>query len=257
MHLFGLNDRPLDRLDLKECPDVRDMVLGPSGNKPKDVIEQDLRKLIDEGKIPPSDWFDECLSFEMDLGKDRKGVKDLFVSYKKKMLALDTSFDDAVRKLAVGVDTCRILSMAWAMGGEHVECLYANPEEKKSEYELLVKFWELAEQATGFFAYNGIEFDFPIILTRSAYLGVPPNRRIDLNRWNGDIIDPIYCRPKAKQKNVVDWNEIAVRDDSEMHGGQVYDYFQQGRRKDIIRYNKCDVSTMRDLFKHFSGYFWM
>ena len=257
LHLFNLGEKPCDRIQLDRCPDPRDTIMGETGNKPADIIEVDLKNLFNSETIPPSEWFDNCRSVEVDLGKSRVGVKKLIDKYQKMADAHETSYDDAIRKLSLGVDTCRVLSVAFAMGNEDVKVLYANPEEPNSEYELLVEFWNQAEQATHFFAYNGCAFDLPIILTRSAFLKVPPTRLINLNPWNGDVIDPLNLRPSAKQKDVVDFNMIAERDDDEMHGGKVYDYYLAGKHKEIKKYNICDVKTMRDLFVHFSGYFWM
>jgi len=257
LYLFDLPNKPSDRAELTDCPISQHFVLGPEGNKPADVMVAELDEMFTTGKVPPDDWFAFCIDAEESLGRGRVGVKKLLEKYRKRAESLDVSHDSALRKLALGVDTCCVLSMAYAMGGDDVKVLYADPQADGHEEHLLKVFWNIAEEATHFFAYNGHTFDLPILLTRSAFLKVPPTRMINMNKYAGNIIDPLILRPVIGQKNCVDFNQIEERDDEAMHGGKVYDYYLAGKHSEIKRYNICDVKTMRALFMHFSGYFWM
>ena len=258
-NLFGIPEIP-DILPLDRCPNPNEFVMGETGSKPIPLVEHDLDGLMQGREIPNSMWFDLCIQAENGLGKARAGIVKLLESYRKKVNDRISACEDATRSCALDKDKCRVLCTGVAIGDSPAKVNYAdltgiNADEE--EKRVLTEWWEAAAQSTQFCGYNIHGFDLPIIFTRSAYLGVQPTRRINMSKYSGDVLDMLVLMgDKGKLKHVLEYNRIGEEYDG-MDGGKVLDMWRAGLHEEIAEYQRKDVDNERELFKHFSGYFWM
>lgn len=121
------------------------------------------------------------------------------------------------------------------------------------EREMLQKFWEIARGVNQFIGHNIYEFDFPFIYKRSRILGIPFREDISFARYRNI---PIYDTMKEWSL----WGIEKVKLDflakvfglqtskDEMHGGEVWEYYQAGRLEEINTYCMKDVVLTREVY---------
>jgi uncharacterized protein YprB with RNaseH-like and TPR domain len=152
---------------------------------------------------------------------------------------LSTSFDGAFG---------RILCVGYAFDDGPVEALVGD------EQEMLVRFWELAQDATLFVGHNVMEFDLPFIYQRSIVHRVRPCRKLSFARYRSD---PIY----DTMKEWAQWGRhnvglehlslaLGIPTPKEgIDGSQVFEFYRAGRIEEIVAYCKRDVETTRAVYK--------
>jgi predicted PolB exonuclease-like 3'-5' exonuclease len=88
-------------------------------------------------------------------------------------------------KAALDPDLCRIVALAWRVVGTDKVVGYSAHDEE-NERKLLKRFWK-ENRNRQFVGYNILDFDMPVVLRRSFYLGVDAPR-ISVNRYRHDQI---------------------------------------------------------------------
>jgi len=174
----------------------------------------------------------------------------------------------------------------WPFTGEIAAiCLY-NPETKKGrtyfqapqqkikpfveeniEYEaidekiILQKFWEHIKNYNQFITFNGRGFDCPYIMLRSAVLRVKPTKNLMPYRYDDkvhvDLLEQLtfygafrkfsldfYCRAFNLNNKKIEG----------MSGGQVQQFFKEGKYLEIARYCSADVKATTELYERWEKY---
>jgi DNA polymerase elongation subunit (family B) len=88
---------------------------------------------------------------------------------------------DALEKAALDPDLCRIVaSGAWVEGEGAGRIETATTEQE--EAELIAALWRVIGERV-IVGYNVLQFDAPVLLRRSLYLGVPVPTQLDLSKY--------------------------------------------------------------------------
>lgn len=144
-----------------------------------------------------------------------------------------------------------------------------------TERTLLEAFWNLAQKVKHIIGYNILRFDLPVILTRSAMLGVEPWPGLaywNLKPWDSLVIDLMKKRyanaSYAEFKSLKELRRCLAlpmpeefRDVATMAGDSVeklYLEFIAGDAEALVKlklYGRCDIWTTRELGRLWSGYF--
>lgn len=255
-HLFGLE--PLKKL--VEVPTEQLQT-------PEEFCSQDLKAAErylegDESgvgeKMPPESWLDAVRLREGEVKKPRKGMFDLLNRCDERRAAIVNAIPSRIKQLSTTPEYCRILSIAYAVGNGPVECMTADTDEL--EPGILKRFWELAE-GRRLVVFNGLGFDIPVLLVRSAILGVKPPRLISTSPYgNREVLD--LMRVRFVNQIPTGWGlkklarvygiEVPAGD---VNGSRVYEMFQAGQFDQIKEYNKSDVVILREFHRKLRGRF--
>jgi hypothetical protein len=93
----------------------------------------------------------------------------------------------ALNKAALDVDLCRVVALGWRdeLSGKTDVRIAANEDEER---DMIAAFWKYMGTGT-FIGYNVLDFDLPVLLRRSLYLGIEAPK-IDLGKYRHDrVID--------------------------------------------------------------------
>lgn len=149
------------------------------------------------------------------------------------------------------------MAAAGAFGNDKIEPTVVNSIE--DEVKLLEEIWWSIAQARTLVGFNILHFDLPVILVRSALLGITPSRRINLSPYrNTEVCDLMMARwPKGGQMKLKAMArslgiEIPAYD---CDGSQVEHLYKTDPDK-LRAYVTSDVSVTRDVHRTLSGYFW-
>ncbi len=270
---FGLEPVPAvpEATPLSQLPDPIETITGTA-----DEVKGRLAKV---GFACP-EWLD-LLAREEAIGKNRKGVYD---EIKKARQVRDDALqahENRIKLLSTTPEYCSIAAIGWAIGrsdvlslvvGEPIGDTFGQQEPNQiketivDEGMILELFWRMAASFSPLIGYNIAYFDIPVILARSAILGVEPTKMLDLSPWGKDIVD-LYIkrfgsrgntnrdRPgKLKELAPLYGIEIPAGD---CDGSQVYGLMQtkEGRAK-VGEYVKSDVDVTRAFHRKLAGYFW-
>ena len=131
-----------------------------------------------------------------------------------------------------------------------------------SEQELLEKFWKIIGPPGGgrrkpqLVSFNGRGYDGPIMMIRSAQLGVQASRNLVPNRYaldaHCDLRDALCCQGASRDRYSLDF--WCRRFDIEspkgsIDGSQVARAYRDGRIEDIGEYCLRDVRATCELFR--------
>jgi hypothetical protein len=213
--------------------------------------------------IPSAEYCDALTAAER-AGKNRSGVYPLIAAARSaRQTAIDATAERC-KLLSTTPEYCRIAALGWATGDEQIR--YGVAADPAGESALLDKFWELAATAGPLVGFNIIGFDLPVILVRSAILGIPAARSFDLKPYAGnrDVIDVYLGRfgPKGntnsgrpgKLKQLAALMGIPVPAEG-CDGSQVYDLLRTDP-KAVGAYVKSDVEITRAYYQKLRGFFW-
>lgn len=202
-----------------------------------------------ENHSAPEKWLSEIEEHERNQKKPRVG---LFEAIQKSRDAV------AVRSklLSVTPEYCRIVAAAWATGSGKV---HSTVFDQHAEAAYLETLWREIANVRTIIGYNILNFDLPVILTRSALLGVTPSRRINLSPYrNTDVCDLMVARwPKGGAmglKKLARALGIEIPAD-DCDGSQVEMLYNTDPEK-LKAYVGSDVSVTREVHRLMSGYFW-
>lgn len=192
---------------------------------------------LDIETLPADEKYRDTLKALYDKRKE-KG-KEVGVNFEK--FSLETSFDGTFG---------RIFCIAYAIDDNPVGIIYSDGDEK----EILKQFWEVAKDKDLFVGHNIMEFDLKFIYQRSIINSVKPTIDINFARYrNHPIFDTMKEWVKWSNFNV-GLESIALALDipspkNGIDGSQVFDFYKNGKTKDILEYCKKDVETVRAVYK--------
>jgi hypothetical protein len=133
-----------------------------------------------------------------------------------------------------------------------------------SEEDVLRKFWEIVAPRRGrparLVTYNGRTYDGPVLMTRSAQLGVAPTRNLVPYRYDisdhCDLFDVFTFQGAVRDRYSLDY--WCRRFDVEspkgsIDGSQVGRAYREGRIDDIGEYCLRDVRATAELYRKLEG----
>ncbi len=121
------------------------------------------------------------------------------------------------------------------------------------ETKLLQDFWQLAKDVKLFVGHNIFEFDLPFIYKRSIILNVIPTQEISFAKYRNN---PIYDTQNewerwayARQKLDTLAKVLGLPTSKDlMDGSEVWQYFKDGKLKEICEYCMKDVVLNRQVY---------
>jgi hypothetical protein len=133
--------------------------------------------------------------------------------------------------------------------------------ERGSEEQILRRFWELVDlrgkgKRTRLVTFNGRGYDGPVLMTRSAQLGIAPSRNLVPYRYDisdhCDLFDVLGYQGASRDRFSLDY--WCRRFDVEspkgsIDGSQVAKAYRAGRIEDIGEYCLRDVRATAQLFQ--------
>lgn len=129
-----------------------------------------------------------------------------------------------------------------------------------NERELLEEFWKLAQTWGSVVTYNGRAYDGPVLMTRSAMLGVAPSRQLCGYRYrvtdHCDLLDLLNFQGAARDSYSLDYwcRRFGVESPKgKMDGSMVASKARDGRYDEIAEYCLRDTRATADLFRRLEG----
>ena len=156
---------------------------------------------------------------------------------------------------------------------------YQNPDSKEetdeagiklkpmTEKEMLEQFWKLCESYQEFVSFNGMGFDVPFLMVRSAINGIRPSKNLMSNRYLGsqkfdskhvDLLDQLSFYGAVRRRgNLHLWcRAFGIKSPKEdgITGDDVGKLFSEKKYLEIARYNVGDIKSTRELFRYWRDY---
>ena len=158
---------------------------------------------------------------------------------------------DLIKKLSLSAATAKILCLCYAieppMGSEvHVF--------EGEETEIIKNFWKLAMDCNLFVGHNILDFDLRFIYQRSIIHQIKPSRDLPFARFrNAPIFDTMQEWSKwGREHASLDLlsRTLSIPSPKEtLDGSKVYPYYRAGKIADIVNYCKCDVDSVRQVYR--------
>lgn len=136
---------------------------------------------------------------------------------------------------------------------------------QREELELLANFWsDIAQiRPTRFVTFNGKSFDFPYILVRSAILGAPAPRdiQLDTRRFSTerhfDVREALTNYDRYRRGTLEYFCEVfgVPSPKTDLDGSRIGEYFEAGRLEEIANYCLADCKATAELYRRIRGYF--
>lgn len=259
-----------DRLELFGLPEVKQLppetpvegmfsipdLLGLSIEK----IEFELSNLN-----PVSEYLIALGNSENQAKKPRAGVQKAI----DKVFAMRAVAEQAIpaqrKEMATHHAMCKIVSAAWAVGLEEVQCQVVGEWSDRNERDILEYLWELIRDCRPVVTWNGRSFDLRVLFMRSILLGVQPTRILNIGKYSSkdsldlqDVFNDYQIPPKGRGMK---WAarilgiEIPAGD---CDGSQVEAMWNNGdpaRHEELARYNMSDVVVLREIHRKLTGTF--
>jgi predicted PolB exonuclease-like 3'-5' exonuclease len=158
---------------------------------------------------------------------------------------------EAIKRLSLSAATAKIVCLAYALeppDDAAVEVLQGE------ESAVLESFWGLASKADLFVGHNILDFDLRFIWQRSIIQQIKPSREIPLDRYRSfPVFDTMHEWSKWGREHVsLDLlaRALGIASPKEcLDGSKVYPYYRAGKFADICAYCKCDVDTVRQVYR--------
>jgi len=158
---------------------------------------------------------------------------------------------DLIKKLSLSAATAKILCLCYAIEppvGSEVQVF------KGEEPEIIKNFWKLAVDCNLFVGHNILDFDLRFIYQRSIIHQIKPSRDLPFARFrNAPIFDTMHEWSKwGREHASLDLlsRTLSIPSPKEtLDGSKVYPYYRAGKIADIVNYCKCDVDSVRQVYR--------
>jgi predicted PolB exonuclease-like 3'-5' exonuclease len=158
---------------------------------------------------------------------------------------------EVVKKLSLSAISAKIICLCYAIeppADSEVQVLEGD------EAEILNGFWLLAADCDLFVGHNILDFDLRFIYQRSIIHQIKPSRDLPFARYcNAPIFDTMHEWSKWGREHVsLDLLSRALSLPSPketLDGSKVFPYYRAGKIADIVEYCKCDVNSVRRVYR--------
>jgi len=122
------------------------------------------------------------------------------------------------------------------------------------EQTILRVFWELAQDVDLFVGFNLLDFDLKYIWQRSVINGMVPSRELNFARFRSEPIYDVMQEWGKWGRGYISLDALAkaLGIDSpkgELDGSKVYDYYLEGRQREIYDYCMRDVVATKKIYE--------
>jgi hypothetical protein len=223
-------------------------------------LSQTLRAMTESlaKKNPPDVWISEVRDAEKAAKKPRDGVFRLLESLRSGARSIDALKAERCKTMSVTPEFCRIAAIGVGIGDSPAQAILCPNIDV--ERDALGKFWDCVAKVRGpVVGFNILGFDIPVILVRSAILGVTPTISLaNVRPWDDriavDLMERRFrTRGAMKLKDLARYYGLQV-DAEGVDGSQVAALFRDDPQK-VAEYVISDVELTRRLFRFWSGYF--
>jgi predicted PolB exonuclease-like 3'-5' exonuclease len=169
------------------------------------------------------------------------------------LLQAQMQLDEAelIKKLSLSAATAKILCLCYAIeppADSEVQVL------EGEEIEIIKGFWKLAVDCNLFVGHNILDFDLRFIYQRSIIHQIKPSRDLPFARFrNAPIFDTMHEWSKwGREHASLDLlsKTLSIPSPKEsLDGSKVYPYYRAGKIADIVNYCKCDVDSVRQVYR--------
>mgnify|MGYP006921309483 CR=1 FL=1 len=270
-------DREREHLfDLPPLPDPPPAAPASAEIPPAELLAKPLTDIEShlEGRTWRPAYLDDVLRQEIDApqktttGKSRgprKGVADAVAAARGTAQQYADLLRERRKKLSVTPEFCRVVALGWAVNVEAPQSLVASPPGEDDEFgsgaterEILEKFWGLQQVERPLVGFNCLNFDLPVLMTRSILLGIkPPCRTINLDKFTGDVIDLMLKRfpfgPAMRLKSLAKCLGIEIPA-GDTDGGDVCELWISDPAK-LGEYVRSDIEITRALHRKYQHFF--
>ena len=158
---------------------------------------------------------------------------------------------EIIKRLSLSAATARILCLAYALEPPPDSSVTVLDGDER---EIIQNFWKLATETNLFVGHNVLDFDLRFIYQRSVIHQIKPSREIPFARFgNFPIFDTMHEWSKWGREHVsLDLLSKALGIPSPkecLDGSKVYPYYRAGKLSEICEYCKCDVDTVRQVYR--------
>ena len=158
---------------------------------------------------------------------------------------------EILKKLSLSAVTARILCLAYAVEpplDSTVEVIHGD------EREIIENFWRLAAEMNLFVGHNVLDFDLKFIYQRSIIYQIKPSRDISFARYRSAPVYDIMHEWTKWGRSPISLDllsrALGIASPKEcLDGSKVYPYYRAGRLPEICDYCKCDVETVRKVYR--------
>jgi predicted PolB exonuclease-like 3'-5' exonuclease len=158
---------------------------------------------------------------------------------------------DLIKKLSLSAATAKIICLCYAIEppvNAEVQVL------EGEETDIIKSFWKIAVDCNLFVGHNILDFDLRFIYQRSIIHQIKPSRDLPFARFrNAPIFDTMQEWSKwGREHASLDLLSKALSIPSpkeSLDGSKVYPYYRAGRIADIVNYCKCDVDSVRQVYR--------
>lgn len=175
----------------------------------------------------------------------------------------EQEFQKQYRKTSLDGLYGRILSIAWAIDDEPINCLINEHGEKELLNHLFARLNSLYDKygqrvsVSKWVGHNIINFDLRFVWQRCVINGINPLVEIPVNSrpWDNNVFDTRLTwtgnSSQYQGRSSLDALCLGFGMDGkgDINGSEVYDYWLEDRINEIIEYNKQDVEKTRILYK--------
>jgi predicted PolB exonuclease-like 3'-5' exonuclease len=169
------------------------------------------------------------------------------------LLQAQMQLDEAelIKKLSLSAATARIICLCYAIeppAESEVQVL------EGEEIEIIKGFWNLAADCDLFVGHNILDFDLRFIYQRSIIHQIKPSRDLPFARFrSAPIFDTMHewskwGREHASLDTLSKTLSLASPKEN-LDGSKVYPYYRAGKLADIVDYCKCDVESVRQVYR--------
>jgi predicted PolB exonuclease-like 3'-5' exonuclease len=167
----------------------------------------------------------------------------------EEQIQLDQS--EILKKLSLSAATAKIVCICYAVEppvGSEVQVL------EGEETEIIRNFWSRAADCDLFVGHNILDFDLRFIYQRSVIHQIKPSRDLPFARFRSEpIFDTMqewskWGRERASLDLLSKTFGLPSPKES-LDGSKVYPYYRSGKLAAIVEYCKCDVNSVRQVYR--------
>jgi predicted PolB exonuclease-like 3'-5' exonuclease len=158
---------------------------------------------------------------------------------------------ELLKRLSLAAATAKIICLCYAIeppADSQVQVL------EGEETEIIKSFWNLAADCDLFVGHNILDFDLRFIYQRSIIHQIKPSRDLPFARFrSAPIFDTMHewskwGREHASLDTLSKTLSLASPKEN-LDGSKVYPYYRAGKLADIVDYCKCDVESVRQVYR--------
>lgn len=158
---------------------------------------------------------------------------------------------ELIKKLSLSAATAKIVCLCYALEPPRDSEVQVLEGEERA---IIKNFWELASECSLFVGHNILDFDLRFIYQRSIIHQIKPSRDLPFARFrSAPIYDTLHEWSKwGREHTSLDTLSRALSLPSPkaaLDGSKVYPYYRAGKLAEIIDYCKCDVDSVRQVYR--------